>query len=617
MSAPPDEPGSTQEFEALIEFLKNNRGFDFTGYKRSSLRRRIGKRMQTLHIERYGDYLDYLEVHPEEFIQLFNTILINVTGFFRDAAAWEFLANEVLPELIAGKQPQEPIRVWSAGCASGEEAYTLAMVFAEALGLEGFRQRVKIYATDVDEEALVQARQASYSARDLQPVSPELHRKYFEEVGNRFVFRPDLRRAVIFGRHDLVQDAPISRLDLLVCRNTLMYFNAETQSRILARFHFALSDAGVIFLGKAEMMLTRANLFTPLHLKHRIFTKVSKPGLRDRLLVVTQAGNLEMNNHFVSHVRLREAAFDSIPLAQIVLDLHSNVSLINQEARTIFGLRPQDVGRPFQDLDLSYRPVELRSRIEQVYTDLRPQQLTNIERTLPDGKTQWLDIHLVPLLDADGTSLGIGIAFHDVTHHRQLQMELEKSRQELETAYEELQSTNEELETTNEELQSTVEELETTNEELQSTNEELETMNEELQSGNEELQTINDELRERTDEFNRSKAFLESILASLHMAAVVVDANFHILMWNAEANELWGLREDEVQGKSLLSLDIGLPVEQLRKPIRDVLTGRATFQEVVLEAVTRRGKAIQCHVACRPLVGAEEDTQGVILLMEE
>jgi two-component system CheB/CheR fusion protein len=606
-----------QEFEALIEFLKNNRGFDFTGYKRSSLRRRIGKRMQTLHIERYSDYLDYLEVHPEEFIQLFNTILINVTGFFRDAAAWEFLATEVLPGLIAGKQPYEPIRVWSAGCASGEEAYTLAMVFAEALGLEGFRQRVKIYATDVDEEALVQARQASYSARDLQPVSPELHRKYFEEVGNRFVFRPDMRRAVIFGRHDLVQDAPISRLDLLVCRNTLMYFNAETQSRILARFHFALSDAGVIFLGKAEMMLTRANLFTPLHLKHRIFTKVSKPGLRDRLLVVTQAGNLEMNNHFVSHVRLREAAFDSIPLAQIVLDLHSNVSLINQEARTIFGLRPQDVGRPFQDLDLSYRPAELRSRIEQVYTDLRAQHLTNIERTLPDGKTQWLDIHLVPLLDADGTSLGIGIAFHDVTHHRQLQMELEKSRQELETAYEELQSTNEELETTNEELQSTVEELETTNEELQSTNEELETMNEELQSGNEELQTINDELRERTDEFNRSKAFLESILASLHMAAVVVDANFHILMWNAEANELWGLREDEVQGKSLLSLDIGLPVEQLRKPIRDVLTGRATFQEVVLEAVTRRGKAIQCHVACRPLVGAEEDTQGVILLMEE
>jgi two-component system CheB/CheR fusion protein len=364
MSAPPDEPRSTQEFEALVEYLKNSRGFDFSGYKRSSLRRRVGKRMQLLRIERYGDYLDYLEVHPEEFAQLFNTILINVTSFFRDTAAWEPLTNDVLPRLVASKQPHEPIRVWGAGCASGEEAYTLAMVLAEALGLESFRQRVKIYATDIDEEALMQARQASYSARDLQPVPPELRTKYFGEVNHRFIFRPDLRRAVIFGRHDLVQDAPISRLDLLVCRNTLMYFNAETQSRILARFHFALNDTGVIFLGKAEMMLTRANLFSPLHLKHRIFAKVAKPNLRDRLMIVAQAGSLEVNNHFVSHVRLREAAFDAAPVAQIVLDLHSNLLLINQEARTIFGLLSQDVGRPFHELDLSYRPVELRARIE-------------------------------------------------------------------------------------------------------------------------------------------------------------------------------------------------------------------------------------------------------------
>jgi len=617
MSAPLDEPSSTQEFEALIAYLKNNRGFDFSGYKRSSLRRRMSKRMQALRVERYGDYLDYLEVHPEEFVQLFNTILINVTGFFRDTTSWEFLAAEVIPRLIAGKQPPEPIRVWSAGCASGEETYSLAIMLAEALGFEGFRQRVKIYATDVDEAALGQGRHASYSARDLQPVSPELRRKYFEQVGDRFVFRPDLRRAVIFGRHDLVQDAPISRLDLLVCRNTLMYFNAETQARILARFHFALNDTGMVFLGKAEMLLTRVNFFNPVHLKHCIFVKVSRATLRDRLLIVAQAGNLELNNRFTSHVRLRDAAFDATPVAQVVLDPHSNVWLINQAARTSFGILPQDMGRPFYELDLSSRPVELHSHIKQVYADLQPQRLTNIERPLPESKTQFLDVQMIPLLDTDSTLLGISITFHDVTHHRLLQVELEKSRQELETAYEELQSTNEELETTNEELQSTVEELETTNEELQSTNEELETMNEELQSGNEELQTINDELRERTDEVNRSKAFLESILASLHAAAVAVDRDFHILMWNAEADELWGLREDEVLGQSFMNLDIGLPVEQLRTPVRAVLTGRATFQEVVLETTNRRGRVFQCRVTCTPLVGAEGDTQGVILLMEE
>jgi two-component system CheB/CheR fusion protein len=339
--------------------------------------------------------------------------------------------------------------------------------------------------------------------------------------------------------------------------------------------------------------------------------------LRDRLLIVAQAGNMEMSNHLVSHIRLREAAFDAVPVAQVVLDLHSNVLLVNQAARTSFGLTAQHVGRPFAEMDLSYRPVELRSRIDQVYAELRAQHLTNVERALPEGTTQVLDVHLTPLVDTDGTPLGVSLTFHDVTRHRRLQTELEKSRQELETAYEELQSTNEELETTNEELQSTVEELETTNEELQSTNEELETMNEELQSGNEELQTTNDELRERTDEVNRAKAFLESIMASLHVAAVVVDPNFNILMWNAEANELWGLREDEVQSRSFMSLDIGLPVEQLRTPVRAVLGGRATFQEAILDATNRRGKAIQCRITCTPLVGVDGEAQGVILLMEE
>jgi len=396
-----------------------------------------------------------------------------------------------------------------------------------------------------------------------------------------------------------------------------MYFNAETQARILARFHFALSDTGRIFLGKAEMLLTRTNLFTPLHLKHRVFTKVLKPALRDRLLIVAQAGNLEFGNHLAGHIRLREAAFDAAPVAQVVLDLQGHLLLVNEEARRTFNILAQDVGRPFYELEISYRPVELRTRIEQVYAEHQAQHLTSVERPLAEGRVQYLDVHLVPLLDHDSTPLGVSISFEDVTHHRRLQAEVEKNQQELETAYEELQSTNEELETTNEELQSTVEELETTNEELQSTNEELETMNEELQSSNEELQTINDELRDRTDEVTRAKAFLESILSSLHSAAVVVDPNFNILMWNTEVQELWGLRNDEVQGHSLLSLDIGLPVEPLRSPMRSVLQGRSKFQEVILQATNRRGRALRCRITCTPLIGMGDGIQGAILLMEE
>src|SRR5689334_2526579 len=203
-----------ERFEHLLRFLQQQRGFDFTGYKRPSLMRRMLRRMQTVGVTGFEAYLDYLEVHPEEFALLFNTILINVTSFFRDPQSWDFLQREVVPRLLQQKSNGEQIRIWSAGCASGEEAYTIAMLLAEALGPDGFRDRVKIYATDVDEEALNQARSASYGAKDLQSVDAALRDKYFEPANTRYLFRSDLRRAVIFGRHDLVQDAPISRLDL-------------------------------------------------------------------------------------------------------------------------------------------------------------------------------------------------------------------------------------------------------------------------------------------------------------------------------------------------------------------------------------------------------------------
>ncbi|MEH2349154.1 MAG: CheR family methyltransferase [Nostoc sp.] len=603
------------EFENLLIYLRQNRGFDFTGYKRSTLMRRVRKRMQSLTIENFEEYLDYLEVDPEEFNHLFNTILINVTAFFRDSSAWQYLAEEILPNLIKNKKTSDQIRIWSAGCASGEEAYTLAMLMAEILGAEDFRQRVKIYATDVDEDALNQARQAVYSAKDVQAVPEELRHKYFEIIGNRYVFRQDLRRSVIFGRHDLLQDAPISRLDLLVSRNTMMYFNSETQGRILARFHFALNDNSYLFLGKAEMLLMHSNLFTPIDLKNRIFTKISSVNIRDRLLVMANLVDEESSSRLSRHLRLRDMGFDTAPIAQIVIDINGTLILMNEQARTLFALSPKDLTRPFQDLEISYRPVELRSLIERAYTERRPVSLTNVERYLSSTETQYLDVLITPLQETDTSFLGVSIAFHDVTRYIKLQDALQRSQQELETTNEELQSTNEELETTNEELQSTNEELETTNEELQSTNEELETMNEELQSTNEELQTINSELSERTTELNRTNIFLVSILKSLQTGIVVIDSSFNISIWNYMVEDLWGLRTDEVLGKSIFSLDIGLPVEQLRSLIRDSLSGKKQFQETILDATNRRGRQIKCYLAITPLLGIE--MQGAVLMMAD
>ena len=287
-----EEPAGA-DFARLLEHIRGTRGFDFGGYKRATLVRRVVKRMTQVGVKDYAAYLGYLEANPDEFAALFNTILINVTSYFRDAPAWEYLQQEILPRLIASKERYEPIRVWSAGVASGQEAYSVAMLLCEALGASEYRQRTKIYATDVDDDALTRARQGRAEAEQLEEVPASLRENYFEAEGDYFLLRGDLRRSIIFGRHDLLQDAPISRIDLLISRNTLMSFEAEAQARILARLHYALTENGYLFLGKAEMLLRRSELFSPVDLKYRVFSKVPKDTIRDRLVVLAQGGNVD------------------------------------------------------------------------------------------------------------------------------------------------------------------------------------------------------------------------------------------------------------------------------------------------------------------------------------
>ena len=603
------------ELQPVLDYLKRTRGFDFTNYKPTGLARRFQKRMQLLGIDGYTSYLDYLEVHPEEFEHLFNTILINVTGFFRDPGAWDYIASSVIPNILAQKTDGQPIRCWSAACASGEEAYTLAILFAEALGRDAFMERVKIYATDVDENALNQARMGSYRPTDVASIPEPLVERYFEQANGRYVFDKELRRCVIFGRHDLFEDAPISRVDLLTCRNALMYFNAEAQSRILNRFHFALNEGGYLFLGKAEMLLTHGEIFTPVDLRRRVFAKVTRGTLRERLLSLAQ-GQEDRLPLPQSPEELRLAAFDAGPVAQLVTDAQGVVMAINERARDMFNLSQRDVGRPVQDLQISYKPADLRVMFDQAIREKRPVASKEVQWSAGPAERMYLDLSVNPLPET-GKLLGVLITYTDMTRHRRLAEELRHAHDSLQASQEELQSTTEELETTNEELQSTVEELETTNEELQSTNEELETMNEELQSTNEELSTTNDELRQRSDELNAVNAFLESILTSLRKAVVVVDTDLRVKAWNDQAEDMWGLRSDEVRGKHFSNLDIGLPVDQIRPILGECISGACDAKDVTLKAVNRRGRAIQCHVSCSPLSETGAGIRGAILLMEE
>jgi two-component system CheB/CheR fusion protein len=541
--------------------------------------------MQAVGAVDWIGYREYLEQHPDEFRELFNTILINVTGFFRDKETWDLLATEVIPKVLEAKSPDSSIRCWSAGCASGEEPYTMAMLFADAVGEDEFPDRVRIYATDVDEDALGQARDAAYSSKELGDVPPELRERYFQPAATGFAFRPDLWRSVIFGRNDLLKDPPISRVDLLVSRNTLMYFGPDAQERVLANFYFGLNRDGFLVVGKAEALQAGRRLFSPYHLKRRVFVKdgAAPPSFHFPRLPLP----LDANADVTGGLHLGEAAFEHAPIAQLVVDAENRVLAMNRAARAMFGLKVKDVGRNLQDLELWYRPVELRPLIDDVLTRHRIASEKSVRWQTPKGQVRSLDVQVTPLVGSGERRVGVTVSFVDVSAHRTLEENLERARRELETAYEELQATVEELETTNEELSST----------------------------NEELETMNDELRERTEETLRANSFLGSVLSSIEQAVVVLDRELRVLAWNQLATELWGLRDEEVEGQHLLNLDIGLPVAQLRDPLRRILAGESA-DPLVLDGHNRRGDMVTYSAQFAPLASSRDGAaEGAILFL--
>jgi two-component system CheB/CheR fusion protein len=379
--------------------------------------------------------------------------------------------------------------------------------------------------------------------------------------------------------------------------------------------YFALGPQGTLFLGHAEMLLSHGDRFTPLNLKNRIFRKAAGPhsGIERN---DPAAAFYDRHGDLPGLMTVRELAFRASPVAQIVVTGQDTVAMINQQAESIFGLSARDIGRLLRDLEVSYRPVELRSYLEQAKVERRSARIPDVKWQRPGADTVWFEIHVNPLIDAENGLLGVSIVFFDVTTTRALLDKVVQTNRQLETAYEELQSTNEELETTNEELQSTVEELETTNEELQSTNEELETMNEELQSANDELHTINDTLRERSLELEDATNFLDSLINSIDVGMVVVDREMQVVVWNRVCEELWGLRADETTGSKLTGLDIGLPMETVRPMIGDAFVGSDGSGESVVDAINRRGRPAQVRVTCTSFRGSDGAVGGALLLME-
>lgn len=597
----------------LIHELAEDRNLDLRGYKQSTLERRIRKRMFQVGAHGYQDYLDKIRENPGELNELLNTVLINVTEFFRDPQAWEAIRAEALPRLLHGLRPGDSFRAWSAGCASGEEPFSLAILLSDYFGDRLHEYDVKIYATDIDEQALSVARRGEYNADQLRRIKPEWRAKYFTGEGQCHIAR-DVRRLVIFGRSNLVSDAPISHCSLVVCRNVLIYFDQRTQQHILARLHYALESGGVLFLGKAESKLSESDLFRPVNPRWRIFVRLKDgsekqlpaaegdaSGVRESDAVHQELKNVKLLQHHV---------LGTLRAGVIALNAEDVVSVSNDAAVQLWGLSGvQLVGKRIHTTEVVERCPELVGRLE---ASRRSQE--SITFTCPvmrNGDERTLEISIKPVTSQTGERSGTVVQVEDVTAKVNLQNTIEQ----LESTSEELQSANEELETTNEELQSTNEELETTNEELQSTNEELETTNEELQSLNEELENMNDELEFRSRELNVLSDRYAETLKSMPWPVLLVDTNEMIQIWNAAAQKMFGIGATPVVGLEVSKLPLQ---EDLRRNLvrrcRSVLASHksSVMREQVLDSRAFKGRF---DVHFTPVFRTLNEVEGVLCVI--
>lgn len=412
---------TTPEFEALLNYLKRDRGCDLTGYKRSSLMRRVQHRMQSIKIQSYGVYLQHLQTHAEEYQSLLDDVLINVTSFFRDRDTWDYLATHVIPKIITSKQPDEPIRVWSAGCASGQEIYSILILFAEALGIDACLDRVQGYATDVDEAVIQQARFGTYTTHEVRGVPSDLLEKYFESTNRGYVFHAALRRRVIFGRHHLAEDAPMSKIDLLICRNVLIYLKPDTQASILVRFHFALKNTGFLFLGKAEALTLHRKIFTPLDFRHRIYTKGLALNLEDHLSINPksyrnqQFDTYEISTSPASQHRFWQTAFEKSPIAQLAVNHKHCLISANEQAMRLFGLTLNDWNRPLAELE----PGKLLNAHASInaLNQTHLTKLKQVEWRTANG-LRYFDIAIAPVFNAHHRWLGVTVSFLEIPASR-------------------------------------------------------------------------------------------------------------------------------------------------------------------------------------------------------
>ena len=557
------------EQDALVQrlcvLIQRRTGHDFSRYKRTTLLRRVQRRMFVLRQPVLADYVEFLARTPTEADHLFQDLLIGVTQFFRDPDVFDALARDVIPRILAGRPPEDTVRIWAPGCATGEEAYSLAMLFAEALpsGVPG----VKIFATDIDEEALDCARTGRYPETIVDQLTPARIERFFtQRQGGGWQVRAELRERCVFSVHNIITDPPFSRIDLISCRNLLIYLESDLQRSIFPLFHYALRPGGFLLLGPSENATTSPELFTALDTKHRIFQRkevavpvrfpLGGPRPLGRRVAEAPRGEPAVREPGLSRTLERMILANFAPAA-VIVHAAGDIVFVSGQTRRYLELSPGVVG--VNVLEMARK--ELRPHLHVLLHESsarREEQLIRGVSFESDGAACRVDIVVRPLYELGAGADLYAVVFHEVAAPAEpdsagpgsapesVEALVTALESELRSTRENLQTTVEELEVSNEELQSTNEELQSANEELQSANEELQTSKEELQSINEELQTVNAELSRKVQELDKANSDLQNLFASTEIATVFLAQDLTIKGFSPDATRLFRLIESDI-----------------------------------------------------------------------
>ncbi|HYA77639.1 MAG TPA: CheR family methyltransferase [Verrucomicrobiae bacterium] len=620
------EMAREDSFRSILALLKLNFNVDFFAYKQSTVNRRISRRMVIHKIEKMDEYAGYLRNNKQELQALYDDLLIGVTSFFREPETFNELCQKVFPQLIRDRTMETPIRVWVPGCSTGEEVYSIAIVLQEFLERNGKSGQLHIFGTDISEKNIERARQGVYPESIVEPISADRKKHFFSKTEQGFQINKSIRDMCIFAKQDLTHDPPFSNLDLISCRNVLIYLKPQAQKRIIPLFHYALKQNGYLILGRSESIGSYDSLFSsvdkgPIYMRKPVPSRVTfEPEAFETYFKKELPPKIiEIEKPFVLLQKQIEKIITSRAPPAIVINEKMEIQSFHGETSKYISPMPGQASFDLMKMAKQDLSLELQTAIF-----IARKQKTNVRREnvryRRNGDYQEVNFEIIPVEVPNTGETFYTILFEDVCptsikHEGEAATENEsvartvneELRRELAATKENLQTIIEEQEATNEELRSALEEVQSSNEELQSTNEELETAKEELQSTNEELNTLNEELGRRNAELINVKDDLNNVFNNIDIGVLVLSRDLKIRLFTPAAEKMFNLINSDV-GRPINDIRLKINVPALEKNLSEVIENLTPLQQKIKD---EEGHLYQMRI--RPYLTGEKKIEGVVL----